>query len=264
MGQVSLVPARFTRAGLTDELLRELTAASQANQRVIFGQDHQYSLPLGFIEELGLSPSISWRALLSTLMTGSYGGPKLASPRTFGREFNKWLEGKGRPPYFYSATKSELYGIPRSNPRMREVELYRLTERQRSGARTGNPKAFNRLGDNGAVGGQTLCGLMEIDRLLRLADDAGLHVSVWPFDGLSIDAPPYTKGHIMIEPYPTAVRDKQIPQTDESDALACVAMVERANSSGELIQILDLRALSTLDADRVRLEGWIAAHRPPG
>jgi len=260
--QVSLATTRFTRTQLTDEFLRELDAASRANQRVIFGQDHQYSLPLSLIHELGLPGSITWRALLRALVDGTYGGPKLSGPRSFAREFNEWLEGKGRPAYFYSATKSDLYGVPRINPR-NAAELHRLTERHRSNALTGSPKALNRVGDNGTVGGQTLCGLIEIDRLLRLSEDAGMHVSVWPFDGLSIDLPPYTEGHIMIEPYPTAVRDKEIPQSDESDALACALVVQQADYAGELVRMLDLRALSALDAERVRLEGWIASHRLP-
>jgi hypothetical protein len=71
---------------------------------VIFGQDHQYSLPLGLIQELDLPGSITWRALLRALVHGTYGGPKLAAPRSFAREFNEWLEVKGRPPRSESAT----------------------------------------------------------------------------------------------------------------------------------------------------------------
>ena len=47
----------------------------------------------------------------------------------------------------------------------------------------------------------------------------------------------------MIEPYPTAVRDKAVVQSDAADALASADEVRRADRLGELSQLLDLSSL---------------------
>ena len=85
---------------------------------------------------------------------------------------------------------------------------------------------FNRLGDNGTVGGQSLVGLVALNSLLSRCRSEGIAITVWPFDGLSVLDRAYSNAHVMIEPYPTAVREEHVSQTDESDALASVAHVQ--------------------------------------
>lgn len=258
-----IVAGRFCRDALAQELLRELRSATSQGERIIFGQDHQYGLPASLLQELGVR-HLPWRQVLRVLVSGAYGerAPALGPPHEFAPLLNSWLVARGGLAYFYSATKASLYGVPGQNPRPSDRTLYRLTERCGAHSGRGTPKAFNRIGDNGTVGGQTLLGLLQIESLLRLCEAEGIRVAVWPFDGLSLEMGAYDGAHVMIEPYPTAVRDKAVAQSDAADALASADEVRRADRSGELLQLLDLSPLSAPDAELARIEGWIAAHRP--
>ncbi len=261
--RATLVQGRFCREELTDELLRQLRGATSRGERVIFGQDHQYGLPAALLAELGVR-QLPWRHLLGVLVEGTYGerSPALGPPHEFGRSLNRWLVDQGSLPYFYSATKASMYGVPGRNPRSNDGTLHRLTER--CGARSGRgvPKTFNRIGDNGTVGGQTLVGLPQIDRLLQRCRSDSIRVAVWPFDGLSLDRASYEGAHVMIEPYPTSLRHAGVTQSDAADALACADEVRRTDQSGQLSRLLDLTSLSASDGELAQIEGWIASHRP--
>jgi hypothetical protein len=261
-GSPSIVERRLTRDDLVEEFVARLEQATRHRRRVCFGQDHQYSVPLGLLQELGLVNQ-RWRSVLDALATGGYGdaAPKLGHPKIFARPFNDWLVARGHEPYFYSATKAGLYEVPQRNPRSGDRACYRLTERCRSDSGTGAPKAFNRVGDNGTVGGQSLVGMLAIRRLLAQCADLRIPVAVWPFDGLSIVEEAYKNAHVMIEPYPSAVRTSDIPQTDDSDALACAAHLQAADRNGELKPFLDLSGIRSEDAAIVAVEGWIVSHR---
>ena len=87
-------------------------------------------------------------------------------------------------------------------------------------------------------------------------------MAAWPFDGLAIADGAYENAHVMIEPYPTAVRSSEVPQTDDSDALASAAHLREAYAHGGLSGLFDLSDLDEADGAIVRFEGWIVAHRP--
>lgn len=103
----------------------------------------------------------------------------------------------------------------------------------------GTLRAFDRIGDNGMVGGQTLLGLLQIDSLLRLCEAEGIRVAVWPFDGLSLEMDASSGAHVMIEPYPTAVRNKRVAQSGSrrsSSSVSVVRMIKRC-SHGSMMSI---------------------------
>jgi hypothetical protein len=104
--------------------------------------------------------------------------------------------------------------------------------------------------------------MVALRRLLSSCVRENIPVAVWPFDGLSIVDPAYSSAHVLLEPYPTAVRETHVPQTDTSDALASAAGVQSADRAGVLEQLLDLSALTPLQRTVVRFEGWIASHVP--
>jgi hypothetical protein len=262
-GVPSIVERGLTRDDLVEEFVDRLESATNRGLRICFGQDHQYGAPWGLVHDLGLSDR-PWRAVVEALATGAYGGsaPEFGHPRAFARRFNEWLVARGRHPYFYSATKSQLYGVPQRNPRPGDRACYRLTELCRSHSGTGAPKPFNRVGDNGTVGGQSLVGILAIRNLLAQSARRNIPVAVWPFDGLSIGDQAYKGAHVMIEPYPSAVRAADVMQTDESDALACAAHLRTTDRTGSLYSLLDLSAIRPEDAPIVAIEGWIISHRP--
>ena len=254
---------RLTRDDLTSALLDQLKAATQAGERLCFGQDHQYGIPIGLAQEIGLAGR-TWRDALERLTSGTYGeaAPKLAHASTFAADFNAWLVVQGNKPYFYSATKHKTYRIPQRNPRREDGSVYRLTELCRPISGSAAPKALNRVGDNGAVGGQTIVGLIAIHDLLRQAEDKGISVRCWPFDGLDITSAAYEGAHVLVEPYPSAVRKSGVKQGDSADAFACAQYLREQDLAGHLPAILDLQSLTENQKLKVLFEGWIVSHRP--
>ncbi|MDP2662671.1 MAG: hypothetical protein Q8R28_18285 [Dehalococcoidia bacterium] len=258
-----LVEKRLTREELVTELVSRLTEASRVGMRACIGQDHQYSIPYKLAQELSIS-HLSWRDALRSLCSGSYGqdAPALGHPRTFAASFNAWLVARGLPAYFYSATKGALYGIPSQDPRRGGDSRYRLTERFPSRSGKGSPKPLNRVGDNGSVGGQSLLGMAALVDLLHRCECEGVRLAVWPFDGLSITGSMYADAHVMIEPYPSAVRPTNVVQTDDSDALASTGHTRDMDAADQLAEQLDLSGVDDATAAVVRFEGWIVSHQP--
>jgi hypothetical protein len=258
-----IVASRLTRDDLVSEFLSLLKDATRRGVRVCFGQDHQYNIPYGLALELSLT-HLAWRDAIRALLLGSYavGAPALSHPKTFASSFNAWLMAQGNRPYFWSATKDLSYCVPSRNPRGADRSLYRLTELCRAESGAGSPKPFNRVGDNGTVGGQSLVGIMALQTLLDLCAHEGVPVAAWPFDGLAITDSAYEHAHVMIEPYPTAVRSPDVAQTDDSDALASTTHLRQVDADGCLGEVLDLSELDPTEAAIVKFEGWILSHRP--
>ena len=134
-----LLNISVTRRGLLLRFVETLRAATRKGKRMILGQDHQYSIPYGLAQEIGLD--LEWRKGLKMLIEGTYApdAPWLEHPKNYARRFNDWLMSHGMRPYFYSATKAGLYGIPNRDPRgSGDPTMYRLTERYPSIFGTGN------------------------------------------------------------------------------------------------------------------------------
>lgn len=246
----------FTRETLQAKTLDLLREATKQGQRVLFGRDHQYSIPLALALELGLDvDTLGWRGVLAALVRGSYGGPRLTQAGVFCHSLNEWLVGQGKKAYFYSGTKDVMYGVPREDPRAGDDTQYRRTEKVK-GQRA---KPLGRVGDKGTVGGQTLVGLIQLHELLVAAELERIPIAVWPFDGLSIVDPAYAGKHVMLEVYPSEVRPEDVPQTDWNDARACVLWTQKRDLEGQLVKALSFKpdASAALRA-QVLFEGWIA------
>jgi len=258
-----LLNIALTREGLLLEILESLRAATMDGKRMMLGQDHQYSIPYGLAQEIGLD--LDWRKGLKMLVKGTYApdAPALDHPKIFTRPFNEFLVSHGKPSYFYSATKSVRYGIPDRNPREKgDPAVYRLCERYPGIFGTGNPKPLNRVGDNGSVGGQTLVGLVKIMELIEMCDHEGIPLKCWPYDGIDITSTDYEGCHVLIEPYPSAAGVRNQPRSDAEDAIAATRMISEADRNGTLTRLLDLTPLSARDQQIVKFEGWIVGHLP--
>jgi hypothetical protein len=247
-GPVRIVRGVSSRRTLSVALLRLLATATAAGLRVLFGQDHQYGLPLAFLDELEVAGD--WRAAMNEVfVTGRFARrAQDGHAGAFAAEVNEWLGGRGLPPYFWSATKSG-YGIPGRNPRSPDhASQRRLTE-------TAMGFPFCRVGDSGSVGGQSIVGIPKLLRLLHECERAGIPVHVWPFDDIDVGL---LTGHVAIEPYPSLVREAGIVQTDVNDAVASTLWAQRLDREGTLREVLSLDNLSAEEQRRVRLEGWMA------
>ena len=248
-GEVRIVRGVSSRRTLAAALGRILVVAARANVRLLFGQDHQYGIPLVLANELGLVGD--WRQRMRQLFVE---GELARSARDgkageFAAAVNASLVAAGRAAYFFSHTKGGKYGIPTSRPRPKDAP----SERRLTEAAHGFP--FCHVGDNGSVGGQSIVGIPYLLALLEACEREQVPVSVWPFDGLSLDE---LAGHVAVEPYPSLYRDEGVVQTDENDAVACVTWMQRHDRDGSLARRLELRAVPSAQRARVQLEGWIA------
>lgn len=271
-GPIARVAGKFTRESLLAFFLRTLRSATDQGCRCLLGCDHQYGVPLGFAELLGLETQ-DWRTLLHQLVIGANGVPSLEHPKFYCRKVNQWLVARGHLPYFYTATKASQYSdnqyidgtecliVPATDPRgdRPEAERNRLVKRltEQFWALSGQPKFFNRVGDNGTVGGQSILGLEKLYGLLALTADS-IPLAVWPFDGPDLDSSAYEGRHVLVEPYPSGVRPTDVMQTDWDDAKSCVQALRNADFNGQLAGLLSFRSVCGECIRRVRMEGWIA------
>ncbi len=269
-GGITILPGPFTRTSLVRELVARLADYTRRGIRALVGMDHQYGIPAALAEEIGLG-GLSWREALAQLYKGGYGmsggGPRWEHPRRFAAAFNDFLRKQGRPSYFWSATKWELYGLRREekkNPRAKigNPGVFRLTELCRGIGSPATPKPLSRVGDNGSVGGQSCCGMGHLLEVLESCDQEKVPVAVWPMDGLDLQSPTYAGKHVFAEPYPSAKRDREVEQTDENDAWESVRFLRERGQRGELPAVCELSTLTAEEARIVQFEGWILSHLP--
>ena len=257
LGISSPVRSGFDRMALLRYVLSELGSASTQGHRFILGFDHAYGIPIGLAGELGLD-GLPWRMALNAFLNGTYAeeAPSFQDDvGTFAREFNKFLNRSGRKFYFWSATKCDQYGIPNSDPRALESSetRYRHTERTLIGHQ---PKPLCRLGDPGTVGGQSLFGMRNLSLLIQECERCNISLRAWPFDGLDLADKTYKNAHVLVEPYPTALRPIRVPQSDENDAYWTAHTFEEMDTGGTLINAMKLGGLK--DHYRtIAFEGWI-------
>lgn len=251
------VKSGFTRLDLLDYVLNELEQSTSRGERVIFGFDHSYGLPIGLAIDLGIESRL-WRETLKTFVNGEYGSnaPVFQDDvPDFAKSLNDFLITRNKGPYFWSATKRVLYSLPGADPRGQETSetRYRLTEKTIAGH---NPKPICRLGDPGTVGGQSLYGMLGLHLLLNECVQRDIPVRAWPFDGLNIADAAYHGAHVLVEPYPTALRPSHVPQSDENDAYWTAHAFEERDMAGGLAQSLNLEEWHH-SSETIRFEGWI-------
>jgi hypothetical protein len=235
-----------------------IKALNAANLRLIFGQDHQYSFPKSFLEELGLKGT--WRESMRQLFFGNVDGffeigrhAQEGEAGRFAKAINEKLGDKGNQ-IFFSRTKGDQYGIPKSDPRGESHCAYRKTEELLKQYKK-KPFPFNQIGDNGSVGGQSIVGIPNLIKLLE-HPEVGSSVRIWPFDGFEVLI---DKSHLCVEVYPTAIRPESVSQTDFNDAMSCVIWCKEKDQKGQLGSHLSGETIPQSEkiSDFVKLEGWV-------
>ncbi|MEM7474642.1 MAG: hypothetical protein AAF483_06580, partial [Planctomycetota bacterium] len=246
----------FSRNSLTDFVLRELTHASARGSRTIFGFDHQYSWPLRLRQHARVD-GVNWRTLVRELSVGNAetGLPALDIPRRYCKAFNSFSSQASFWTPLHGVANS--YGIPTDRPLEDAQSRYRLTELVKPIQGESRPKPADAVGGTGEgiVGGQTICGLRQIAKMLDRSD-----IAWWPYDGFSIDSPSYHGKHVGVEIYPSAVREGPQISDDHDASVTCLA-VHDADSAGRLRSMLHLDP-PTKVRDRIRKEGWILGMDP--
>jgi hypothetical protein len=199
-GSEAEILSNLTRQELRQKTIDLLIDATDKCQRVLFGFDHQYAWPTVMLHLCGLDGS-PWREALRSLRNGTYGGPRLDHPSVFCSAFNQWAQDNSVHQSGPFMSNQGLYGLPRSSDFFGGMQPYRVTEQYLTQVGY-KPKSCVAIGDNGAVAGQTICGMLELARLLDDLDEQGMQVAFWPFDGLSIEDPAYEGKHVCVEIFP--------------------------------------------------------------
>lgn len=238
-GRPRKVRGPFTREALREAILGTLVEATREGRRVLFGIDHQWSWPRDLWAAAGLAGR-PWREALRSLVAGEGGRPPLGPARVFPAAFNAWA-GEA---IFHCRVRglARAYGLPTRGGWAGDA--VRLAERAMPGA-----KPATRLGGTGAVAGQTLVGLVELQRLLDDARRLGVPVLAWPMDALADDG----ASHVGCEIYPSFCRPPRVRKTDDADARWTCLWASRAG----LARVLDLTAAPAAVRRAAPLEGWI-------
>ncbi len=253
------LPQNFSRDSLFVRVRQELDEAADAGHRVLFGFDHQYAWPPHLRRLAGVA-DCSWREALLLLDSGDFqrGLPPLDIPRRYCATYNHACGAD----VFWSPLNgiAKKYGIPRKPLHLPAAERFRLTELVAPVQGRSRPKAADAVGGQGAgiVGGQTICGLHQIARML--GDPA---IAWWPFDGFDIQAEAFAGKHVGIEIYPSAFRPAHVARDDDADAYHSCLYLRDADRADELRDLAVIAPPTDL-RDRIRKEGWIVGMDPGG
>lgn len=246
----------FSRDSLTSYILSRLDEASANGKRVVFGFDHQYGWPPRLREHAGIL-DLSWRDAVARLGTGheESGLPPLDIPKRYCKLFNDYSGKQSFWTTFEGISNS--YEISRERPTDERECRFRLTELVspiQGNSRPASADAVGGIGE-GIVGGQTICGIRQIGKMLHRSD-----IAWWPFDGLNIQSNSYRNKHVAIEIYPSAVREG--PQrSDDHDASETCRAVRDADANGSLRELMNLQ-VSQDNESRILKEGWIIGMDP--
>ena len=250
----------YSRKSLVETINAELSKATKASRRVIFGCDHQYSWPLLLWEKAGLNDA-KWREGILTLWQGDESRklPKLDIPSRYCKLFNEYCNEE----IFWSPLKerAKRYGIESNRPNIDATKIYRLTEQVSPLQGRSNPKPANAVGGmgEGIVGGQTICGMKLIAQMLH--NDS---IGWWPFEGLDIMDSAFDGKHVGVEIYPSALRPESVPQTDDNDAFHSCLYVQHADQlENNLVDLLDLSE-QIKHENQLLKEGWIVGMNQEG
>ena len=225
----------LTRDGLRAWLVRRIAENDPAERRFLFGIDHQFGWPGHLLAACGLGGR-PWREVLELLAEPDDDRPALRHPSECCVSFNEWFAARHNgEQLFFSRTRQGPYKhLPPRATAFGGKPVFRRCEEtiQAAGFR---PKPAAQIGDNGAVGGQTICGLLQLRLLFGDLDRAGLseRLAVWPFDGLALEDAAYEGKHVLVEIYPTLLRG-DLPQTDWNDARASAEWAHDRDRSGVL------------------------------
>ena len=245
----------FSRQSLTQYLIDRFEQADKAGQRIIFGLDHQFAWP-AILRELSGLDHLPWRDFIKQLAQGQKKLPPLDTPKRYCREFNHFA---GRPAFWTPMIKrAASYHLPRKPLDAPHEKRHRLTELKLFQAGY-NPKPADAVGGQGkgVVGGQTICGLKQIPRLLDLPS-----VKWWPYDGLDLHDDSYKNKHVGVEIYPAVFLPADVPKSDDNDAKYTCQALQTADRLGWLRNWGDLSGLGLADRETVLKEGWVLGVHP--
>lgn len=240
----------LTRSAVVSYLIDRLRHHDSLGRRVLCGFDYQYSFPRGFWHTLmGLQES--WMDMTRVMSEGSSILPPIVEePKSNARLWAQLVNEKianqlGIPigPFWgpnFSQSKDPQFFRFQARP----FEEYRLVEKHLHGC-----KSVFKIGGQGSVGLQSLCGIPCLFRLSSACSEYKIPLHFWPFDGWDCG-----DNHVVVEWYP-AIYNKG-SKSDENDARACIEWAKSKDEKGDLSRYFT-PSLSITEKVYASFEGWV-------
>jgi len=244
------VRKNFTRLEVALYLLERIIYYNSYGKRVLCGFDFQYSFPRGFWHTITGLPE-TWTDILQGIAKGAAGLPPIteqleSDARQWAYVANQriaYLLKTRRGPFWgpnFSQIKDPKFPFSHAT-----FEEFRLVEKFMKGS-----KPIFKIGGQGAVGLQSLCGMPYLFHIRNTCSQQNISLHCWPFDGWD----PANSAHLLIEWYPAIQNQGQ--KSDEEDALSCVRWAKIKDDQGELSNFL-APPLSDSKKTQAMLEGWV-------
>jgi len=244
------VENNLTRSQVTLHLLQRVIYHNSRGKRVLCGFDFQYSFPQGFWHALTGLPE-SWTNILQGISEELDDLPPITEePKSNARQWAnmanhriaKLLGMSGGPfwgPNFYQATDPHFQFLHAP------FEEFRLVEKCVRGS-----KPIFKIGGQGAVGLQSLCGMPHLFRFRARCAQEHVELHCWPFDGWN----PSSSTHVLVEWYPAI--QNQGRKSHKEDASACVRWAKIHDEEGKLLNYF-IPHLSNSEKAQACVEGWV-------
>jgi len=241
------VISNISRIQLRELLQNTLFEATQKNQIILLGLDHNYAFPDGFVQVISPGNDTAFRATVADIAsaTGIWSAftddPHQWASRVndlIRRQFNI-PAGPFWGPSFIAKRKPDInYDLlPFSEKRLVEKIHPRM-------------KSVFQLGGIGSVGLQSLYGIGHLARLIAFCSENNIPLHLWPFDGWEIPE----NHHVMIEIYPGFYNPYQ--KSDVNDAVETVNWFQQQVRSGTLAKAFEPNLPDSL-TETVQREGWV-------
>jgi hypothetical protein len=241
---------RFTRWEAVLYLLQRILHYNSDGKRVLCGFDFCYAFPRGFWSDL-TDRSEAWDEVIADMANGLAQLPAIEEkPESNARRWAEIVNQKisrrfeiGSGPFWgpgFSQLKDPRFPFSKVS-----FSEYRLAERRGPGF-----KPIFKIGGQGAVGLQSLCGMPYLHhiRTTCLQQKAPLHC--WPFDGWEPEGP----AHFLVEWYPALYNEGT--KSHEADALACVNWAMELDGR-EGLRSYFVPDLSEEKRNQATIEGWV-------
>jgi hypothetical protein len=244
------IKSGFTRFTVILHLMERLQYHTKKRNRVLLGFDFCYSFPRGLWYSLTNTREV-WGAMIKGMAEGFSGLPPiieepLSNARLWAELANKKITQSLNCPSgpfwganFIQARNPKFFGrsdLPFSEYRIVEKRLPRC-------------KSVFKIGGQGSVGLQSLCGMPLLARLQSLCLQEGTPLHAWPFEGWDFE-----KKNVLVEWYPAIYNINR--KSDENDAIACVEWAKSADAQGSLTRYFH-PDLSATEKAQAEFEGWI-------
>ncbi len=240
----------LTRSAAISHLTARLRYHGSRGRRVLCGFDFQYSFPAGLWRTLTDLPD-TWGQMAQGMADGVPGLPQIVEePESNAREWaeaanNQIAHQLGCPAGpFWGPNFSQAKDPGFFRSQKRPFNEYRIVERCLPGC-----KPIFKIGGQGSVGLQSLCGIPSLFRLRSLCSAQNIPIHFWPFDGWGLRGT-----HTLVEWYP-AIHNKG-QKSDKNDACACVEWAQSMDEDGSLSRFFT-PCLPSSEKTQAIFEGWV-------